>query len=162
MLAPGDHVPDFTLLAGFADGRREPTRMHALLERGPVVLSFFPLAFTRVCTTQMCDMRDHHAALDRLGATAYGFSCDSAPANAAFAKAEGLRHGILSDPNREVVDRLWETDPALVVGVARTPRRGWMVVGQDGRVVDLWVAHKAGDAWPGNAPIEAALARLRP
>lgn len=160
MLQPGHQVPDFTLLAGWADGRREPTRLGSLLENGPVVLSFFPLAFTRVCTTQMCDMRDAHAVLDRLGAIAYGFSCDSAPVNAAFAKAEGLRHGILSDPNREVVDLLWETDPVPVVGVKRTPRRGWMVVGPDGRVVDLWVAQKAGDPWPGNAGIEAALAKV--
>src|SRR5690242_7513883 len=107
MLAPGDKLPDVTLPCGFADGRKTPVRLHDALAKGPVVLSFFPLAFTRVCTTQMCDARDHHGDLDALRAQVFGFSCDSVHANAAFAKSLDLKHGILADANREVVRALW-------------------------------------------------------
>lgn len=159
MLDVGDEVPDFTLPVGWPDGRRDPVQLKAALAKGPVVLSFFPLAFTRVCTTQMCDMRDALASLDALGAQAFGFSCDAVPTNAAFAKAEGLKHGIFSDANREVVDRIWATE--TVIGVHRVPKRGWMVVAQDGRVVDKYVADAPGAPWPGNAGIEAALRKAR-
>ena len=160
MLDVGDEVPDFTLPAGWPDGRRDPVRLHDALAKGPVVLSFFPLAFTRVCTTQMCDLRDSGPALDGLGAQAFGFSCDAAPTNAAFAKAQGMTQPILSDPNREVVDRIWSTE--TVIGVHRVPKRGWMVIGQDARVVAQHVADRPGDAWPGNEGILAALARTEP
>lgn len=150
-------MPDFTLPVGRADGRRDPLRLRALLAEEPVVLSFFPLAFTGVCATQLCDLRDSLPRLASRGAQAYGFSCDAVPANAAFARELGLPTGIFSDPNRAVVDVIWETE--TVIGVHRVPRRGWMVVGRDGRLVDLWVADAPGKPWPGSGAIEAALAR---
>lgn len=159
MLDIGDEVPDFTLPVGWPDGRRDPAQLKGLLAKGPVVLSFFPLAFTRVCTTQVCDLRDAAPRLDALGAQAFGFSCDSAPTNAAFANAQGLTYGIFSDANREVVDRIWATE--TVIGIHRVPKRGWMVIGTDGRVVDRYVADVPGAPWPGNAGVEAALAKAR-
>jgi peroxiredoxin len=158
MLRVGDKVPDFELPVGRADQHREKVRLGALLEKGPVVLSFFPLAFTRVCTTQMCDARDHLANIAGLGAQVYGFSCDSAFSNAAFARDQKLPFPILSDANRDVVDALWETQD--VAGVNRVPKRGWMVVAPDGTVAGQWIADVAGEPWPGNAPIEAALQKL--
>lgn len=159
MLQIGERVPDFELPVGRADLVREKLRLGALLEKGPVVLSFFPLAFTRVCTTQMCDARDHLGVMASLGAQVVGFSCDSAFANAYFAKEQHLTFPIWSDPNREVVDRIWATEDTA--GVRRVPRRGWMVVAQDGTLAEQWVAELPGSPWPGNAPIDAALQKLR-
>ncbi len=158
MIHVGQKVQDFELPVGRADLHREKVRLSSLLAKGPVVISFFPLAFTRVCTTQMCDARDHLGAIAGLGAQVVGFSCDSAYANAAFAKEQGLPFPILSDANREVVDALWETQD--VAGVARVPKRGWMLVAPDGTVAERWVAEVPGAAWPGNGPIEAALSKL--
>ena len=156
MLDVGDEVPEFALPLAFADGRKDAVRFRSLLGAGPLVLSFFPLAFTRTCTAQMCEMRDRAAELDALGAQAFGFSCDSAFTNVAYAREQGLRHGIFSDPNREVVDRLWAT--MTVVGVERVPKRGFLVVGRDGRVVDRWVTDSPGE-WIGLRRVEEALAR---
>lgn len=155
MLAVGDALPAFSLLAGRPDGTRGEVGSDALAT-GTVLLEFFPLAFTRVCTAQMCEARDAAAPLDGLGVKVYGFSCDSAPANAAFAKANGLAHAILSDPNREVVDRLWDTQ--TTVGVHRVPKRGWMLL-QDGRVAAQWITDDAG-GWCGLGPIREAIAAL--
>jgi peroxiredoxin len=154
----GDEVPDFTLPLAYADGRRDPVSFRSLLGRGPVVLSFFPLAFTRTCTVQMCEMRDRAAALDGLGVQAFGFSCDSAYTNVAYAREQGLRHGIFSDPNREAVDALWATQ--TVVGVHRVPKRGYLVVGRDGRVAEKWVTDAPGE-WIGIQALEAAVARAK-
>ena len=159
MLRPGDKVPDFVLPVGYADGKRVDVSFASLLGRGPIVISFFPLAFTRVCTTQMCDMRDHAADLDSFGAQVFGFSCDSKWSNAKFAAQEGLKHGIFSDANRSVVSTLWETQD--VAGVNAVPKRGWMVIDPQGVVVDLHVADAAGDPWVGSKAIEAALAKVR-
>jgi peroxiredoxin len=156
VLDVGDEVPDFTLPLAFADGRKDPVRFRSLLGKGPLVLSFFPLAFTRTCTRQMCDMRDHAATLDGLDAQAFGFSCDSAYTNVAYAREQGLAHGIFSDPNREVVDALWAT--MTVVGVHRVPKRGFLVVGRDGRVAARWVTDIPGE-WNGIQPLEEAIAK---
>lgn len=158
MLKPGDKVPDFTLPVGYPDGRREDVAFSSLLGRGPIVLSFFPLAFTRVCTTQMCDMRDHAATLDALHAQVFGFSCDSKWANAKFAEEQRLKHGIFSDANRQVIDLLWQTQ--TTAGVERVPKRGWMVISPEGIVVDLHVADVPGDPWVGTTAIAAALEKV--
>ena len=157
MLDVGEKLPDFTLPIAYADGRRSPVRFREHLGKGPVVLSFFPLAFTRTCTAQMCEMRDSHEALEALGAQFFGFSCDAAPTNVAYAQREGMRHGIVSDANREVVDALWETEEVL--HVKRVPKRGWMVLDADGVVRAKWVSHDAG-VWSGLAPVREALAKL--
>lgn len=161
MLAPGDKLPDIPVVVAYGDGRRERVQLTGLLTQGPLVLSFFPLAFTRICTTQMCDARDNAAAYEAAGARVYGFSCDSPHTNSAYARQEGMTHGILSDPNREAVDILWETQ--TVVGVHRVPKRGWMVVDARGIVVDRYVTDAPGDAWVGSAPLLAAISRaLKP
>lgn len=157
MLRVGDKVPDFTLPVAYADGRKDDVAFSSLLGRGPVVLSFFPLAFTRVCTTQVCDMRDNTRVYEALGAQVFGFSCDSKWANAAFAKQESMTHGIFSDANRDVADLIWETQ--RTAGVERVPKRGWMVVDPRGVVVDLYVTDVPGAPWVGSKPIEAAIAK---
>jgi glutaredoxin-dependent peroxiredoxin len=159
MLSPGDLVPDFTLPVGYADGRKEPTRFSSLLGKGPIVISFFPLAFTSTCTKQMCDARDHADVYAQRHATLFGFSCDSVFSNAKFAAEHGLAHGIFSDANREVVDALWETYE--VVGVKRVPRRGWMVVAPDGRVAERHV-QDPGTPWVGHQSIEEAIRKVAP
>jgi peroxiredoxin len=158
VLGVGDKVPDFTLRLAYADGRRDPVPFRELLRQGPVVLSFFPIAFSGVCTPQMCEMRDHLPDLQRLGArNVVALSTDAQHVNVAYAKANGLGFPIYSDPNREVVGKLW---PATTTADVRdTAVRGWMVVDEDGTVVALWRSPDP-EVWCGIAPIEAALAKL--
>lgn len=157
MLRVGDKVPDFTLPVAHADGRKDDVQFSSLLGRGPIFLSFFPLAFTRVCTTQVCDMRDHASVYEALGAQVFGFSCDSKWANAAYARQESMAHGIFSDANRAVVDHIWETQ--TTAQVERVPKRGWMVIDARGVVVDLYLTDVPGAPWVGSKPIEAAIAK---
>ena len=155
MLRPGDKVPDFTLPVAYADGRKDDVAFSSLLGRGPIVISFFPLAFTRVCTTQMCEARDHASVYEALGAQLFGFSCDSKWANQRFAAEQQLAHGIMSDANRVVVDRIWKTQTTS--GVERVPKRGFLVIDARGVVVDAYVNDVPGAPWVGHDAVAAAI-----
>lgn len=88
-LKVGDKAPDFTLKS---NGMEEVTLSEAL-KNGPVVLAFFPLAFSGVCTTQFTDMGKDVSSWSEKGAQVFGVSVDHAYSLDAFAKqvgAEGI------------------------------------------------------------------------
>lgn len=86
----GDVAPDFAL----KDQHGEVRRLSDF--RGKkVVLSFHPLAFTRVCTHQMQDLEEKKAELERFNAVALGISVDPVPAKHAWAKDIGVKETIL-------------------------------------------------------------------
>ena len=135
--AVGATLPDFTLKLATKEGVSD-FHLADHLGKGPIVFAFFPLAFTGVCTKEMCDFRDHLGAFASLDAQVYGFSTDPAPSNRAFADKEGLTFGILSDPNHEVIGKAWPVNPFPVVGTNGTAKRGVLVLNPDGTV--KWVA----------------------
>ena len=67
-----------------------------------VVLAFYPGAFTGVCDTEMCSLRDSMESFNDLNAIVLGISVDSPWANAEFAKKYEIKFELLSDYNREV------------------------------------------------------------
>ncbi len=79
----GSKAPDFTLV----NQDREPVTLSA--ERGrPVVLAFFPAAFSSVCTKELCTFRDSLAALNKANAQVYGISVDTFFTLKAFQEAQ--------------------------------------------------------------------------
>ncbi len=85
-LEVGDLAPDFTL----KDQNDQEVTLSAL--RGKkVVLSFHPLAWTRVCAIQMQDLEKHRAEMERLGAVALGLSVDAVPTKKAWAESLGIQ-----------------------------------------------------------------------
>lgn len=134
----GETAPDFTLL----DQNREEVSLKSLLEKGgDVVLSFYPLDFTSVCTTEMtCLSRDLAQFADRQ-ATVVGISCDSFAAHKAFAEQEKLNIPLLADMHRQVCRAYGLYWPELNVA-----SRGTVVVGAGGKV--KWVeAREPGSAF---------------
>ncbi len=88
----GDPAPDFTL--------RDQNGQDVTLaeQRGtPVVLLFYPFAFSRVCSGELRSIRDDHPALAREGVRLLGISCDPMFALRAFAESERLTMPLLSD-----------------------------------------------------------------
>lgn len=122
----------------------------------PVVLVFFPLAFTRVCTHQLPDLQRLMPEFESAGAVVYGVSVDSHHANAAFAKSLGLTFPLLSD---------WKREAATAYGVllpeAGYSGRATFVVGRDGRLVHREIADDMGamDQVPSPERALAAIAR---
>lgn len=82
----GDIAPDFTL----KDQNDQEVTLSALRGR-KVVLSFHPLAWTRVCAIQMQDLEKHREEMERLGAVALGLSVDAVPTKKAWAESLGIR-----------------------------------------------------------------------
>lgn len=96
-LKVGDTAPDFTLTTQ----DRADWRLADAVKAGDVVLCFFPLAFTGVCTTEMkCVSADLAKWKDK--GQVVGVSCDSFAALKAWGAAEGLTHTLLSDIHRQV------------------------------------------------------------
>ncbi len=94
----GTSAPDFTLM----NQDRQPVTLSA--ERGhPVVLAFFPAAFSSVCQKELCTFRDQLARLNHARAQVYGISVDTFFALKAFHDAQQLTFPLLSDFNKQVI-----------------------------------------------------------
>lgn len=93
VLEVGAQAPDFTL----SDQHGEELTLSELVEEGPVALVFFPLAFSGICTGELCELRDNLAVFDDNRVRLLGISVDSTWALKAWAAQEGYDFSILSD-----------------------------------------------------------------
>ncbi len=93
----GQEAPDFKL----RDDNLQEVTLSALRGK-PVVLVFFPFAFSGMCTAEMCEIRDDYAGFQDKGAQVFGISRDSVWALKAFKAAEGLTHSLLADMKGDV------------------------------------------------------------
>jgi thioredoxin-dependent peroxiredoxin len=89
----GDKAPDFTLY----DHTGRPRTLSALASTGPVVLFFFPLASSPICTAQACHFRNLSDEFARLGAQRVGISTDTVDKQAHFARQRAFDYPLLSD-----------------------------------------------------------------
>ncbi|BBX46009.1 hypothetical protein GCM10009641_62610 [Mycobacterium cookii] len=89
----GEKAPDFTLY----DHTGRPRTLSALLSEGPVVLFFFPLASSPICTAQACHFRDLSDEFARVGAQRVGISTDTVDRQAHFARQRAFDYPLLSD-----------------------------------------------------------------
>jgi peroxiredoxin Q/BCP len=89
----GDKAPDFTLL----DHTGRPRTLSALLADGPVVLFFFPIASSPICTAQACHFRDLSSEFAAVGAQRVGISTDTVDRQAHFAQQRSFDYPLLSD-----------------------------------------------------------------
>jgi peroxiredoxin Q/BCP len=89
----GEKAPDFTLY----DHTGRPRTLSALLSQGPVVLFFFPIASSPICTAQACHFRDLSNEFARVGAQRVGISTDTVDKQAHFAQQRSFDYPLLSD-----------------------------------------------------------------
>lgn len=89
----GDKAPDFTLL----DHTGRPRSLSGLLSEGPVVLFFYPLASSPMCTAQACHFRDLSNEFAAVGAHRVGISTDTVDRQAHFAQQRSFDYPLLSD-----------------------------------------------------------------
>jgi peroxiredoxin Q/BCP len=89
----GEKAPNFTL----CDHTGRPRTLSSLLSEGPVVLFFFPLASSPICTAQACHFRDLSNEFARVGAHRVGISTDSVDRQAHFAQQRSFDYPLLSD-----------------------------------------------------------------
>lgn len=97
----GDHAPDFTLVTKTADGP-QLVKLSDHIGKSNIVLLFFPMAFTSVCTTEMCDISSGTKDYESLDAKVFGISGDSPFALEIWAQKEGISVPLLSDYEHNV------------------------------------------------------------
>ncbi len=154
-LAVGSKAPDFTLKSKNAEGLRDVT-LSANFGQKQTVLLFFPLAFTGVCTTEMCDITSGLSAYTGLGADVIAISVDSPFAQEAWAKANGIKLTIVSDLNKQVTKAYDVLFPGLA-GIGDTSARAAFVIGKDG-VIKYAEQTATPKDLPDFAAVKAALA----
>ena len=132
----GQTAPEFTLY----DTDRNRQSLSGFRGKN-VVLAFYPGAFTGVCTTEMCALRDRMDQFNTLNAQVLGISVDPPFSQKAWADANNLNFPLLSDFNRQVVDQYGVTLPDLagMEGYAAA-NRAVFVVDKEGVVRYKWVA----------------------
>ncbi len=141
MPAVGDAAPDFT--APLANGDVEPFTLSENLD-GPVVLAFFPGAFTSVCTSEMNSLQSDLDRLQEEGATLHGVSVDTPFALNEFRKQEGLEFGLVSDTNKEIIASYDVTMDFSELGYHGVAKRAVFVLDGEGEITYAWVSDDPG------------------
>ena len=110
-----------------------------------VVLAFYPGAFTGVCDTEMCSLRDSMNSFNDLNATVLGISVDSPWANAEFAKKYEINFNLLSDYNRDV-SKAYDMIFNGLGGLEgyECSNRGVIIIDGEGLIQYRWVAENPG------------------
>jgi len=132
----GAVAPDFELPLKLGD---PPIRLADYQGDKPVVLLFFPLAFSSVCTAEMCSVAENYSAWQDLDAEVIGISVDSPFVNQKFAEDCNALFPIVSDFNKgasEAYGVLYDE----FAGLKGVSKRAAFVVGRDGRISYAWVS----------------------
>ncbi len=127
----GEKAPVLTLKRKTSEGLSEVTIPSGARK---TVLLFFPLAFTSVCTEELCSVSAGLEQYAGLNADVFGISVDSPFAHEAFAKASHITVPLLSDFNKEAASAYGVLFPDLV-GLKGVAKRSAFVIGADGKVL---------------------------
>ncbi|MCS6243197.1 MAG: redoxin domain-containing protein [Opitutus sp.] len=155
-IAIGSKAPDFTLKTKTAEGLKD-IKLSDNFGKKQTVLLFFPLAFTGVCTTEMCDISNGLSEYSSLGAEVIGISVDSPFAQEAWATANKITIPLVSDLNKTTTQAYDVVFPGLA-GIGDTSARAAFVIGQDG-VVKYAEQTATPKDLPNFAAVKAALAK---
>jgi peroxiredoxin len=133
------NAPDFTL---YNDAKESVTLSD--FKGKQVVLLFFPLAFTSVCTTELCSVRDGIEDYNQLNATVFGISVDSLFTLSKFKEANNLNFSLLSDFNKEVSNAYNCLYEDFVLGMKGVSKRAAFVINKEGEIVYSEILEDAG------------------
>lgn len=150
----GEKAPNFLL----RDTDKKEVKLEDFKGKN-VLLLFFPMAFTGVCTTELCNMRDNIALYNNANAEVLGISVDSPFTLGKFKAEQNLNFSLLSDFNKEAstaYGAIYENFIGWMNGVSK---RSAFVVDKDGIVRYAEVLESAGDL-PNFQAIQDTLATL--
>ncbi|WP_245546353.1 peroxiredoxin [Frateuria aurantia] len=131
-LPAGTHAPDFNVKAALA-GKPMSFSLEQALRKGPVVLYFFPAAFTSGCTIEAHDFAEATDAFKKLGATVIGVTAGNIDRVAEFSKVECRdKFAVAADPGAKVAASYHTT--IQVQGRTLSDRTSF-VIAPDGRIL---------------------------
>jgi len=139
-LQVGDPAPLFTLF----DTEKKEVGL-ADYENKTVLLLFFPLAFTGVCTDELCHIRDHFKDYEQLNCEVLALSVDSLFSLEKFKNEHDYNFTLLSDFNREVSRAYGALYENFVLGMKGVSKRAAFVIDKKGVIRYAEVLENAGD-----------------
>lgn len=155
-IVKGQQAPEFTLY----DTDKNKVSLESCRGKN-VLLLFFPLAFTSVCTAELCSVRDNIALYNNADATVFGISVDSVFTLKKFKEEQGLNFSLLSDFNKtasKAYNVLYDVFPAMQMeGVSK---RAAFVIDKHGVVQYADICATPGDL-PNFDAINKILENLR-
>jgi len=143
MVSTGDTAPTFTATIGTSDHESFDLSDH--LGDGPVVLAFFPGAFTPPCTNEMIAFQEHADAFDDAGATLFGISADSPFSLGAFRAEHGIEFDLVSDMGGDAIRAYGLEMDIPDLGLYGIANRAVFVLDADGEVTYSWIADEPTD-----------------
>ena len=156
MVQTGDTAPRFH--ATLANGDVEEFDLEEHLGDGPIVLAFFPGAFTPPCTNEMVALQDHLDEFEAAGATLLGVSADSAFSLNAFREEYDLEFDLVSDTGRGAIEDYDVLIDVESIGLHGVANRAVFVLDEEGTVTYAWVANEPPEEPDYDELIEAATA----
>ena len=114
MLSVGARAPEFTL----PDQDERDVSLTSLLNRGPLILYFYPADFTTGCTREACSVRDLHDEIGRTGLTVAGVSPQSPESHRRFRERYKLPFTLLADKGKAVI-KMYDLNGPFGIGVRR-------------------------------------------
>jgi len=163
ILKIGDKAPDFELTTKAADGLKK-LKLSSNFGQKNTVLLFVPMAFTGVCTKELCEVSQGLNAYTTLNANVWGISGDNPFAQAAWAEKEHITMPLLADYEHEVAGAYGAAYASFLpeknLGMAGVPKRSAFVVDKQGIILYAEVNDDPGKL-PNFDAIKAALATLK-
>jgi peroxiredoxin len=149
-LQPGSPAPQFTLVSS---ALKEVSLSD--FKGKKVILHFFPMAFTGVCTTQLCTMRDNFGYYDGLNAIILGISVDSPFVLAKYKEVNNYQFELLSDFNKEVSAAYKAIYEEFFFGLKGVSKRAAFVIDEAQNIIYAEVLEVATDLPDFNAVANA-------
>lgn len=139
-LSIGQKAPEFIL----HDTERNNVTLSGL-KGNNVLLLFFPLAFTGVCTKELCSIRDNIAAYNNVNAKVFGISVDSPQTLAKFKEEQHLNFPLLSDFNKEASSAYGCIYDAFIGWMKGVSKRSAFIIDKDGVIQYAEILENAGE-----------------
>ncbi|MCG1006128.1 redoxin domain-containing protein [Halorubrum lacusprofundi] len=138
MVSTGDAAPTFTATVGTSD--HESFDLDDHIGDGPVVLAFFPGAFTPPCTSEMVAFQERVAEFEDAGGTLLGVSADSPFSQGAFREKHGIEFDLVSDTAGDAIRAYGLEIDIADLGLYGVANRAVFVIDDDGEIVYDWVS----------------------
>jgi peroxiredoxin Q/BCP len=151
----GDVAPAFDLPYATRDTIGRSLTLASLVEKGKVVVAFYPADWSGGCTREVCTFRDNFAALGALGAQVVGISGDYVSSHHAWARHHELPFPLASDHSHDVAKAYASYDPSTGYN-----KRTVFVVDRNGRIAYVDMAYGTRDT-VSFGKLRAALATIQ-
>jgi len=138
MVSNGDSAPVFTATLGTSDHESFDLADH--IGDGPVVLAFFPGAFTPPCSNEMIALQERLGDFESAGATLLGVSADSPFSQGAFREEHGIEFDLVSDTAREAIGAYDVEIDIEELGLHGVANRTVFVIDESGEITYTWEA----------------------